>query len=380
MSIDKLLHGLAESLKNEIPATGEAILSFTEACRWADNDPRERQRLSDIADLLDAEETLYADARAALERGDQHAALWLLRQCAGAGNGEAHWLLAQLLEDLGHIGEASTWYQHAADDGDSRAVEKLAGLSVRQCLCADNAAERPQRLPGAPDLRFLSAADCDCSTHIPVTALLAAGRPAIAPKDDDGVIGYRQADDKPEHGEHGKRRASRGKRRPVHRLAVPDIGRFAIVAATAAAIAVAVIGSVRTPLPGASVPLPAIKTASLVTSMSDTLLFPSGSAALAPSAYALLRPLAQQARSQHLAVSITGYASPGGTTTQDLVLSERRAAVIRDQLMALGVPAVQITQVSGDGAPRQLLNACRLDETKCAGLRRVVIVLSPEAP
>lgn len=147
MSIYKLLRGLTNSLKDEMPATGEAARSFTEACRRADHDPREQQRISDIADLLDAEEALYADAIAAIKRGDQHTALPLLRQCAEAGTGEAHWLLGQLFEDLGHTGEAITWYQRAADDGDGRATDKLAELRASQNPDADTTDDQPQPQP-----------------------------------------------------------------------------------------------------------------------------------------------------------------------------------------------------------------------------------------
>jgi hypothetical protein len=133
-------------------STDEAILSFTEACRRVDSDPRERQRISDIADLLDAEETLYTEARAALGRGDQHTALPLLRQCAEAGTGEARWLLAQLLEDLGHTGEAITWYQRAYDDGDTRAAQKLATLRVQMWIDACKAGS-PQEDDAAGTVR-----------------------------------------------------------------------------------------------------------------------------------------------------------------------------------------------------------------------------------
>jgi RNA polymerase sigma factor (sigma-70 family) len=128
VSIDKLLHSLTKSLKEEMPATGEAARSFAEALRRAYDDPREQQRISDIADLLEAEEVLYADALSALGRGDLRTALPLLQQCAQAGTGEADWLLAQLLEDLGRPGEAIIWYQRAADDGDGRATDKLTEL------------------------------------------------------------------------------------------------------------------------------------------------------------------------------------------------------------------------------------------------------------
>ncbi len=54
-----------------------------------------------MADLLEAEETLYTQARAAADRDDPATAIPLLRKCAEAGTGEAAWLLAQLLEEAG---------------------------------------------------------------------------------------------------------------------------------------------------------------------------------------------------------------------------------------------------------------------------------------
>src|SRR5260370_11498536 len=147
----KLLLGLAETLKNEMPVSGEATLAFTKAGRRADNDPRERQRIDDIADLLEAEETLYAQARAAADRGDTNTAVPLLRQCAEAGTGEAAWLLAQLLEDTGDIPEAMIWYQRARDDGDPRAAEKLAALRVRPYPLADLAGSPREHRTAASD-------------------------------------------------------------------------------------------------------------------------------------------------------------------------------------------------------------------------------------
>jgi outer membrane protein OmpA-like peptidoglycan-associated protein len=188
--------------------------------------------------------------------------------------------------------------------------------------------------------------------------------------------------DKPGPGEHGTRRASRSNRRSETRRTIPALGRFVITVAAAAAAAVAVIWPFHsTPGPTPVVPIPAISPAALVTSVSDALLFAADSAELTPSADALLRPLVQSALNQHLAVSITGYASPSGSSNAyDLALSARRAAAVRDQLIALGLPSVQITHVTGDGARSQSLNACRLDKTRCTDLRRVVIVLSPKAP
>jgi outer membrane protein OmpA-like peptidoglycan-associated protein len=116
----------------------------------------------------------------------------------------------------------------------------------------------------------------------------------------------------------------------------------------------------------------------------DTLLFPYGSSTLVPSADAILRPIAQRARSQHQLVSITGYASPdGGSHAYNLALSARRANAVRDRLLALGLPAGQAGQVAGAGTAGKSRDAClihgQLDEATCAQLRKVVIVLSPAA-
>ena len=120
------------------------------------------------------------------------------------------------------------------------------------------------------------------------------------------------------------------------------------------------------------------------TTLPDPLLFPFGSATLLPSANSILQPLATQARSQHLQVSITGYASPdGGTAAYNTALSQRRATAVGRRLTALGLPPAQITSVIGRGTNGQSLNAClvqaQLDQALCAELRRVVITLSPAA-
>ena len=175
MSIDDLLRDLARTLTDVPEGAGEELHEeFIRACRRVDEDPREQQRIDDIADLLDAEETLYAQARAAANRGDTDTAVPLLRQCAEAGTGEAAWLLAQLLEDAGDIAEAMIWYQHARDDGDTRADEKLAALrpplplATRRSPQEDHAAttwdapvvfvSTPSELRAWPDRALMSAA------------------------------------------------------------------------------------------------------------------------------------------------------------------------------------------------------------------------------
>jgi tetratricopeptide (TPR) repeat protein len=114
----------------------KAALDFAEACRRADDDPREGQRIRDIADLIDAEDAIYAQALAAVGRDDLDAAEPLLRMSAEAGIGDAAWLLAGVLEKRGRIEEALVWYRHASVEGDSRADDKIAKL------------EHPPRVPG----------------------------------------------------------------------------------------------------------------------------------------------------------------------------------------------------------------------------------------
>ena len=139
------------------------------------------------------------------------------------------------------------------------------------------------------------------------------------------------------------------------------------------------------PVPVVPVPTVTSVTAPMhqtVTTLPDTLLFQLDSSVLVPSAATVLQPVAQRARSQHQLVSITGYASPdGGTSAYNLALSAQRADAVRNQLIALGLPAGQITQVTGAGTAGQRPDAClvhgQLDEAVCAQLRRVVVVLSP---
>jgi outer membrane protein OmpA-like peptidoglycan-associated protein len=115
----------------------------------------------------------------------------------------------------------------------------------------------------------------------------------------------------------------------------------------------------------------------------DSLLFSLNSATLLSSADSILQPIADQARDQHLQVSITGHASPdGGTAAYNEALSIRRAMAVRNRLLALGLPAGQIAGVTGVGTAGELPSAClvqgRLEEAICDQLRRVVVQLSAE--
>jgi outer membrane protein OmpA-like peptidoglycan-associated protein len=139
--------------------------------------------------------------------------------------------------------------------------------------------------------------------------------------------------------------------------------------------------------PAPVVPVPAVTSVhgstfdSVLTTLPDTLLFQPGSTTLNSYADKILQPIVQQARSQHLLVSITGYTSPdGGSNAYNLTLSAQRAHVVSERLIALGLPVKQITQVTGAGTAGKGPDACmvhgQLNEA-CAQLRRVVVVLSP---
>jgi hypothetical protein len=96
-----------------------ATFQSTPAASRVDSDPRERQRIADIAALAVAEDIIYEQAVAAVARGDKDAALKLLRWCAPLGIGESPRLLANALEDMGKMAEARVWYARAARDGDA---------------------------------------------------------------------------------------------------------------------------------------------------------------------------------------------------------------------------------------------------------------------
>ena len=160
MSIEEFTHSLAEYINADTPADhAQAIRDFAAACRRYDEDPCEQQRIRGIADLIKAEDANYAQAVAALDRSDHDAALPLLREAAKEGIGEAAWLLAGLLEQKGDPAGAITWYQRAADDGDSRASDKLTDMHS-QSATADNAIEA---LPG-PD--YLAGTESGHMKHI----------------------------------------------------------------------------------------------------------------------------------------------------------------------------------------------------------------------
>jgi CBS domain-containing protein len=131
VNIEELIRDLASAGVAPAADDRQAAEAFAEACRQADEDLRERQRIRDINDLVDAEDTVYAQALAAVGRGDLESAEPLLRSSAEAGIGDAAWLLATVLERHGRAQDALSWYRRAAIDGDPRADDKIAGLHAR---------------------------------------------------------------------------------------------------------------------------------------------------------------------------------------------------------------------------------------------------------
>lgn len=130
MSIDEILHGLAESPADPADLDG-AIQAFRAACKRVDELPRGRQRIRDIAELLDAEDEAYAAATTTLSREDGNI-FELLSPAADRGNGLAAWLIADLMDGHGLIHDALFWYQRAADNGETRACARLKNLSASQ--------------------------------------------------------------------------------------------------------------------------------------------------------------------------------------------------------------------------------------------------------
>lgn len=113
------------------------------------------------------------------------------------------------------------------------------------------------------------------------------------------------------------------------------------------------------------------------------VFFRLDSATLLPGADAYLGPLAEQAIARNMQVSITGFASPeSGSPSYNKKLSLARAQAIRDRMTALGVSPSQFVQVAGEGTAGKTAAACyrdsHLDESLCAALRHVDILLTPD--
>ena len=117
---------------------------------------------------------------------------------------------------------------------------------------------------------------------------------------------------------------------------------------------------------------------------SDLLGFSLDSAHLDSDADDLLRPVVVRAVAEHRPVQVVGHTDPRGTAAHNLQLSVQRARTVADRLVALGLPPALLGEPFGLGAtadpPDAGYSDGRLDEAKCAELRRVVITLLSPVP
>lgn len=75
----------------------QALADYDALCREVDTDPREQQRIRDVAALIDADAALYTDALRAVENNELGTARVLLRRAADLGIGDA----AEILLEIG---------------------------------------------------------------------------------------------------------------------------------------------------------------------------------------------------------------------------------------------------------------------------------------
>ena len=184
MNCGDLFQELVEHCDVTAATRDQASEQFAAACRRVDKDPRERQRIADIANLIDTEDAIYTQALSALGRGEQDTALPLLQQAAEAGIGEAAWLLARSLEEQGRTKESLTWYRRAAADGDPRAARRVAHPLARRARI--NSYQPASAVPGdverpvRPRARGLLGSGWMTGIVIPATAAAAVAAVVVA--------------------------------------------------------------------------------------------------------------------------------------------------------------------------------------------------------
>ena len=184
MNCGDLFQELVEHCDVTAASRDQASEEFAAACRRVDKDPRERQRIADIANLIDTEDAIYTQALSALGRGERDTALPLLQQAAEAGIGEAAWLLARGLEEQRRPQESLTWYRRAAADGDPRAARRAAHPLARRARInsyqpastVPGDAERPVR----PRAKGLLGSGWMTAIVIPATAAAAVAAVVVA--------------------------------------------------------------------------------------------------------------------------------------------------------------------------------------------------------
>lgn len=146
----------------------------------------------------------------------------------------------------------------------------------------------------------------------------------------------------------------------------------------------------RTTQPSPTVPIPAIKSVpapsgsppgSIQQVIPADLLFAFDKATLEPDASAVLEPLVTKAVSGNYRVRVVGYADPVGSDEYNQKLSEDRAQAVAKRLVNNGLPEERFFEIRGVGTsadpPTAGYSNGKIDEAKCANLRRVVIELVP---
>jgi CBS domain-containing protein len=95
VNIDTFLAQLAADNMDEAEHT-QALADYDALCHEVDTDPREQQRVHDIAALIDADAALYTDGLTALENDEPATARILLQRAADLGIGDAADILREI--------------------------------------------------------------------------------------------------------------------------------------------------------------------------------------------------------------------------------------------------------------------------------------------
>ncbi|MCO5998431.1 HD-GYP domain-containing protein [Actinoallomurus rhizosphaericola] len=125
--IDELVHRMTTAAD---PAQDNAALDrFIQATHRLDTSPEERQRIHDLADLIDTQDAAYGQGLSALEHGDKAFAESLLMSAGAAGIEEAA-ALVTALQDLPSDAVPHVLRQRAADLTSQRLILNATNLGA----------------------------------------------------------------------------------------------------------------------------------------------------------------------------------------------------------------------------------------------------------
>ncbi|GAA4635187.1 hypothetical protein GCM10023196_079670 [Actinoallomurus vinaceus] len=125
--IDALVHRM--TIATDTGEDNAALDRFIQASHRLDTDPEERQRIHDLADLIDTQDAAYGQGLSALEHGDKAFAEPLLRSADAAGIEEAAALVAAL-QDLPSDAVPHSLRQRAADLTSQRLILNATNLGA----------------------------------------------------------------------------------------------------------------------------------------------------------------------------------------------------------------------------------------------------------